>query len=43
MKKEDLVVDAVPMSVEAVSLDEVELIEEGFAASSDTNNNNVAN
>jgi len=41
VKKEDLVVDAVPMSVEAVSLDE--LIEEGFAASSDTNNNNVAN
>jgi len=32
-----LVVDAVPMSVETVELEDVELMEESFAASSDNN------
>jgi hypothetical protein len=36
-----LVVDAVPMSVETVEIEDVELMEESFAASSDTTNNNV--
>jgi hypothetical protein len=38
MKKDNLVVDAVSMSVETVELQDVELMEESFAASSDTNN-----
>jgi hypothetical protein len=38
--KDNLVVDAVSMSVETVELEDVELMEESFAASSDTNNVN---
>ena len=41
--KDNLVVDAVSMSVETVELEDVELMEESFAASSDTNNVVVAN
>jgi len=37
MNKNNLIVDAVSMTVETVELEDVELMEESFAASSDTN------
>ena len=36
--KNNLTVDAVSLSVETVELEDVELLEESFAASSDNNN-----
>jgi hypothetical protein len=41
--KNNLVVDAVSMSIETVELEDVELLEESFAASSDTTNVVAAN